>query len=536
MTVETLNTSVLVGALVLFAAIASVRMATRTGMPALLLYLLIGVVLGQFGLAWGEGSGDYSFATVLGYAALTVILAEGGLTTNWASIRPAMAPALILATAGTLLSVGVVAVGAHYLLGMAWQTSLLVGAIVSSTDAAAVFSVLRRVPLPSRISGVLEAESGLNDAPVVILVVTLVGIASGHDRPSPWLVLWHMASELTGGALIGVAIGVLGARLLRNVALPASGLYPIAVLALSGLSYGAAASAGTSGFLAAYLAGLVLGNSDLPHAQAVRGFAEGLGWLAQIGLFVLLGLLVDITTLGKAVVPALIIGTILLLAARPISVLVALPWMEHRVRDWLFLSWAGLRGAVPIILATIPLAVHAPGTDGLFETIFVLVVIFTLVQGPSLPWVARRMGLDSGGTVDLGLETSPLGAFDARVLQVRIGPESKLHGMEIIELRLPAPAKVTLIVRDEETMVPAPATRLKRGDGLLVVLPTSALGATEARLRALHEGGRLAQWRHLGPAPPAPRLRWPRRLRSARPEPAPTSRRAGTTDAVRKRD
>ena len=498
MHVETLNHAVLVGAVVLFLAIASARLATRTGTPALLLYLLIGVVLSEIGLAWDHGQAHLDMATLLGYAALAIILAEGGLTTNWASIRPAMAPAVLLATVGTMLSVAVITVTTHLLLGVPVLTALLIGGIVSSTDAAAVFSVLRKVPLPSRLSGRLEAESGLYDAPVVLLVVALGGLAAEGGELHPLLLAVTMISELAGGTVIGLAVGALGARILRVVALPSSGLYPVAVLALAGLSYGAAATVETSGFIAVYLSALVLGNSDLPHAQAVRGFSEGLAWLAQIGLFVLLGLLVDLSVLPGVVLPALVIGTVLLVVARPVSVLVALPWLQEKRRDWLFLSWAGLRGAVPIILATIPIQVHAPGTTGLFETIFVLVVVFTLVQGPTLPWLARRLGLDAGQTVDLGLETAPLGALDARVLHATIGPESRLHGVEILELRLPQKAKVSLVVRGEDTIVPGPSTRLRHGDSLLIVAPLAALPGTQARLRAVDQGGRLAQWHHVG--------------------------------------
>ncbi len=192
---------------------------------------------------------------------------------------------------------------------------------------------------------------------------------------------------------IGLGLGWLGARMLRSVALPSSGLYPIAVLAFCALAYGAADVLHTSGFLAVYLAALVLGNADLPHRPTVRGFAEGLGWIAQIGLFVLLGLLVSPSDLLEQVVPALVIGTVLLLLARPLSVLASVSWLGYSWRDQAFLSWAGLRGAVPIVLATVPVQLGVPGTEGLFELVFVLVVVFTLVQAPTLPRVARRLRL-----------------------------------------------------------------------------------------------------------------------------------------------
>ena len=239
----------------------------------------------------------------------------------------------------------------------------------------------------------------------------------------------------------------------------------------------------------------MLGNADLPHRPTVRGFAEGLGWLAQIGLFVLLGLLVSPAGLLAQVVPALVIGTVLLLVARPLSVVASVSWLGYSWRDQAFLSWAGLRGAVPIVLATVPVQLAAPGTEGLFELVFVLVVVFTLVQAPTLPRVARRLRLAADTPQDLEVESSPLGAIDAQVLTVGVGPASKLHGMELFELRLPKGAAVSLVVRDGTSFVPQPGTRLRRGDQLMVICPGPVRRVTERRLHVLSEQGRLAQWR-----------------------------------------
>ena len=498
MTVEELNLALLLGAAVLLVAVIAVRISVGTGTPSLLLYLGLGVLVGESGL--GIEFDDFELTNVLGYAALVLILAEGGLTTRWNSVRNAVGPAAVLATVGSAVSVAVVGVAAHLLLDIGWTQALLLGAIVSSTDAAAVFSVLRRVPLPRRLSGVLEVESGFNDAPVVIAVVALTAAAAGEDTQAWWELGLHAVGELAGGAAIGLAVGWLGGRRLRAVALPSSGLYPIAVLSLCGFAYGAASVLHTSGFIAVYLAALVLGNTDLPHRQAVRGFAEGLGWMAQIGLFVLLGLLVAPSRLAAQLVPALVVGSVLLLVARPLSVLASVAWFQVPWRDQAFLSWAGLRGAVPVVLATVPVVAQAPGTDGLFELVFVLVVVFTLVQAPTLPAVARWLRLRGDEALDLDVESSPLGAFSAEVLQVRIGPTSRMHGVEVFELRLPAGADVTLVVRDGEAFVPDRRTSLRRGDDLLVVASAAARDATERRLRAVSRGGRLAQWGR-GPGP-----------------------------------
>ena len=492
MTVDELNFALLLGAAVLLVAVIAVRISVGTGTPSLLLYLGLGVLVGESGL--GVDFDDFELTNVLGYAALVLILAEGGLTTRWRSVRQSVAPAGVLATVGSAVSVLVVGTAAHLLLDVPWTQALLLGAVVSSTDAAAVFSVLRRVPMPRRLSGVLEAESGFNDAPVVIATVALTAAALGDETHTWWGLVLEAAGELAGGAALGLAIGWLGGRRLRAIALPSSGLYPIAVMSLCALAYGAAAVLHLSGFIAVYLAALVLGNTDLPHRQAVRGFAEGMGWLAQIGLFVLLGLVVAPTKLPAQIVPALVVGLVLLLVARPLSVVASVPWFGFSWRDQAFLSWAGLRGAVPVVLATVPVVAQAPGTEGLFELVFVLVVVFTIVQAPTLPTAARWLRLQGDEAVDLEVESSPLGALGAEVLQVSIGPTSRIHGVEVFELRLPPGANVTLVVRDGEAFVPDRRTLLRRGDELLVVAGTAARDATERRLRAVSRGGRLAQW------------------------------------------
>ncbi|WP_426368759.1 potassium/proton antiporter [Streptomyces sp. E-08] len=497
MTVHQLNELLLVCSLVLLVAVAAVRISSRSGLPSLLLYLGIGVAIGQDGI--GNVAFDNAELTqVIGYAALVVILAEGGLGTKWKEIKPALPAAVVLSTVGVAVSVGITAAGAHYLVGLDWRQALIIGAVVSSTDAAAVFSVLRKVPLPSRVTGVLEAESGFNDAPVVILVVAF-STAGPVDH---WYVLvGTIALELAIGVAVGLAVGFAGAYGLRHVALPASGLYPIAVMAIAVSAYAAGAMAHGSGFLAVYLASMVLGNAKLPHAPANRGFAEGLGWIAQIGMFVLLGLLVTPHELAHDFWPAVVIGLVLTVVARPMEVLVSLlpfriPWQEQAL-----MSWAGLRGAVPIILATIPMVSKIEGSERIFNIVFVLVVVYTLVQGPTLPWLARALKLgDSSEAADLGVESAPLERLRGHLLSVAIPERSRMHGVEVAELRLPAGAAVTLVVREDASFVPGPATVLRHGDELLVVATDPVRDATERRLRAVGQGGKLAGWLGTGGA------------------------------------
>ena len=488
--VQTLNQALLAGCGVLLVAILAVRGSVRLGLPSLLLYLLIGVGLGDAGL--GVEFSDAELANALGFAALVVILAEGGLTTNWSELRPVARIGGSLATVGVAVSVGVMAVVAHVVFGMSWELAVLLGAVTSPTDAAAVFSVLRRVPLPHRINSTLEAESGLNDAPTVVLV-TLVS-AGGHHGVLGFAgeVVW----ELAAGVALGFGIGYVGAWLMRRAALPASGLYPLAVLSLTVFAYASAAMLHGSGFAAVYVAALVLGNSELPHRAATRSFAEGMAWLAQIGLFVMLGLLVSPGRITwEHVGLAFAAGLVLTFLARPLSVVVAalvqpMPW-----RELAFISWAGLRGAVPIVLATIPLSEGVDDATRLFDIVFVMVVIYTVLTAPSLPLVARVLKVARRSEPrDLEVEAAPLERIAADLLMVTISPRSLMHGVEVGELRLPPGASVSLIVRDERTIVPQERTVLRHGDELLVVAPRKSREQTEQRLRAVSLRGRLAHW------------------------------------------
>nr|WP_030500253.1 potassium/proton antiporter [Micromonospora purpureochromogenes] len=487
-----LDVALLVGAAVLLVAVGAVRFSTRLGVPSLLVYLALGVLLGEAGL--GIRFDDVELTRVLGFCALIVIIAEGGLTARWSTLRPVLGLAATLSTVGVVVSIVVVGVVVHLLLDLDWRLALLYGAVLSSTDAAAVFATLRRLRLPPRLVAALEAESGVNDAPVVLVVLLLS--RAGAEVAHPW---WYEALllgyELGVGAAVGVGAGLAGRYALRRAALPSAGLYPIAVVGFTVLAYAAGAVVHASGFLAVYVAGVLLGNSRLPHRQAILGFADGLAWLAQIGLFVLLGLLVSPSRLDTAVLPAVITGLALLLLARPLSVAVSALAFRVNLREQLFLSWAGLRGAVPVVLATIPLSLHVPGADRLFDAVFVLVVIFTLLQAGTLASAARRLGVIAPAEPnEIMLETAPLERMRADLLQLEVPDGSRLAGVHVDELRLPVGAAVTLVLRDGVGFVPGPDTRLKVGDSLLIVATAGVRDETERRLRAVSRRGRLARW------------------------------------------
>jgi cell volume regulation protein A len=454
------------GAAVLLLAVLAVRFSTRLGLPSLLVYLAIGLLIGESGL--GIQFSDAPLTATLGIAGLVLILAEGGLTTRWSVVRPALNWGIALATVGVAVSVAVTVSALHLLLGLDWPTALLWGAVLSSTDAAAVFSVLRTLKVSPRLAGALELESGINDAPVYIAVVLL---AAGD--PVRWWTPLLVGYELLVGGVVGVALGFGGAWALRRAALPATGLYPLATIAVCVLAFAAGQVLHASGFLATYLAGLVLGNARLPHRGDSQSFAEGLGWLAQIGLFVLLGLYASPTRLPGVLIPALVAGAVLILLARPLSVAFALAPFRASWRDQAFLAWSGLRGAVPIVLALIALTMDFPGAQLLVDVVFVLVVLLTVVQGVTLP--LDEMGAD--------------------LLQVRVPRPSRLHGVYLSELRLPTGAMVNLVVRDGKGFNPQPGTRLEEGDQLLVFTTADSRDRAEQRIRAVHRAGRLARWR-----------------------------------------
>lgn len=492
MTPAELNVVVLAATAVLLLGIAAVRVSTGAGLPSLLLYLGIGLAIGEAGL--GLSFDDAALAQVICSVALGVILAEGGLTTSLPVVRPVLGLASVLATVGVAISVTVTSTVAWLLLDVDPRTAILLGAVVSSTDAAAVFAVLRSLPLRARTRATLEAESGLNDPPVIIFV-TLVVSDLWFDL-EPGMALLGFLQQMLVGAVVGIAVAYTGRWVLAHLALPATGLYPLATLAFTMLGFGAAGVAGGSPFVAAYVAGLLLGNAGLPHQNAVLGFAEGLAWLSQIVLFVLLGLLASPARLGESLLPALVVGVGLTFLARPLSVLLCATPFRMPLREQVFVSWSGLRGAVPIVLATFPITAGLPGAQRIFDVTFLLVLVFTLIQGPTLPWLARRLGLvEPVWTRELDFEHAPFEDMGASMLTVDIPDGSRLGGVEVVELRLPGDAVVALIHRDDDLFVPKGTTPLRCGDQLMLAVTDSERSQVEQRLRAISRAGRLATWK-----------------------------------------
>jgi potassium/hydrogen antiporter len=492
MTLEELAPVLLVGAAIVLVSVLGVRLAGRLGVPGLLLYLVLGLLLGTFFPAMDLQ--DAELATVLGYSALVLILAQGGLTTRMSQLRPVMWPAITLASLGVGVSIAVVAVPLVLLLGVSTQNAILIGAVLAATDAAAVFSVMRRMRISSRVRTLLEAEAGFNDAPVVVLVSV---VSSGAFDSTPyWQIPVIVLAELIGGAAVGIAVGYLARWVLPRLALPAVGLYPIAALALLVGAYGLADVLHVSGFLAVYVAAVLIGSTArLPHRRSIIGFADGLAWIAEIGLFVMLGALAEVSRLPEAIPLALAVCAILVFVARPLATVVSLvpfrlPWSTIA-----FTSVAGLRGAVPIVFAAIPLGLGVPGARLVFDVTLIVVLILMLVQMPILKRVGQRLGVvKSDEAVELELESAPLDGMQAQVLGIEVPAGSGLVGTFVNEIGLPDGAVVSLIVRAGTAIAPDANTRVRAGDQVLIVTTEEAREATEQRIRDVVDRGRLARW------------------------------------------
>lgn len=492
MTLDALAIALLVGGAVVLVSVLGVRVAGKLGVPGLLLYLVLGLVLGSAFPSLQLT--DASIAPALGYAALVLILAQGGFTTPVAQLKSVMWPAITLASLGVAISITVVAIPLILWIGVETEVALLIATVLAATDAAAVFSVMRKLRISERLRTLLEAEAGFNDAPVVVLVSVISSGAIGRD---PWWSIPFMVlAELIGGALVGVAIGYAARWALPRLALPAIGLYPIAALAFAVVAYGAASVLHTSGFMAVYIAAVIIGSAPrLPHRRSVIGFADGLAWIAEIGLFVMLGLLADIERLPQAIPLALVITGLIMLVARPLAAAASLLPFRFGIRNTVFAGFAGLRGAVPIVFAAIPLGLGVPGAEMVFDATLLVVLALLAIQTPLLPKVSAAVGVilpDEPRAIDV--ESAPLDAMGTVVLGVEVPMDSGFVGTYVSELGLPPGAVVSLIQRADGVVVPDDNTRLRAGDQLMVVTTEKCQAPTEARLRAVSEHGRLAGW------------------------------------------
>jgi len=453
--------------LLLAASVLASRTSGRAGVPVALLFLLVGMVAGA---AAGIHFEDHRLAFRAGTVALVLILFDGGLSTPVASIRRVLAPAAALATLGVVGTALLVALAARAL-GLTWAQAALFGAIVSSTDAAAVFSVLRsaRIQLRRRVAHVLEIESGVNDPMAVILTLGFTTALAEHRAPG-WELAWDVALQLAVGLALGWSVGRAGRFVLPRARLAAGGLYPVLTLALAFVSFGAATLLRGSGFLAVYVTAVVLGNGPLPYRSGLVRVHDAMAWFSQVGMFLVLGLLADPARLAPIALPALAIALFLTFVARPVAVLPCLLPFRFSAREIVFIAWVGLRGAVPIILATYPVLAGVEGARRIFDLVFFVVVVSTLLQGAPIRWLARRLGLVIPGppAPRAVLEIVSRDPLAGEVLSFYVEPASAVSGSAIADLPFPEGANVMLIVRGQELVPPRGQTLLRSGDHVYV--------------------------------------------------------------------
>jgi cell volume regulation protein A len=472
---EPIATAILLTAfgVLLGASVGLSRASARLGLPVALLFLLVGVLAGSEGIG-GIPFDDYHFTFRLGTTALVLILFDGGLNTSFSAARAVLLPSIVLATVGVVATAGLVAVAAHAI-GLSWPMALLLGSIVSSTDAAAVFSMLSTTGtrLRQRVGQMLELESGLNDPMAVILTTALTaGLASGH-RVSPLALAIDVAIEMTVGAVVGVAIAYAGRWLIMRIRLPAAGLYPAFTLAIACLSFGVTTLMHGSGFLAVYVTGMMLGSGALPHAVGIRRVHDALGWLSQVLMFLLLGLLVYPSRVWQVASIGLTLALFLALIARPVVTAVCLAPFRYPWRESTYVGWVGLRGAVPIVLATIPVMAKVAGARELFDVVFFIVVVGALIPGATVPWITRRLRMESQAPPPpkASIEIDARAPRGDELHAYFVSPHLAVTGALISEIPFPSGVAVSMLERAGALIAPSGSTRILEGDYVYVIAP-----------------------------------------------------------------
>ncbi|KLK87219.1 potassium transporter [Methanoculleus sediminis] len=480
----------LVGIALLFLiSIVANKFSERLGVPALLIFLVVGMLAGSEGPG-GIPFDDPAIAQIIGIIALAYILFSGGLDTRWEQIQPILWPGIALSTVGVVLTATMLGGFAVLVLGFSPLTGLLLGAVVASTDAAAVFSVLRtaRARLQGNLRPLLELESGSNDPVAVLLTIGIIGVILAPGT-SLLAVVPMFVQQMAVGGLLGYGMGQAVIFLINRLKLEFEGLYPVLSLTMVLLTYGLTATLGGNGFLAVYVAGLVMGNSIVVHKKSLIRFHDGIAWLMQIVMFLALGLLVFPSQLVSAVVPGLLAALFLILIARPVAVLITLlPW-KMPVNEKVLVSWVGLRGAVPIILATYPLVAGVPNAELIFNIVFFIVLVSALVHGTSIPSVARWLGLAAPleETRKLSREFDVDPDTPSQLLELVIPPDAPAAGKQVVDLGLPKGALIILMQKGDERFVPGGSTIIEIGDTLLFLTTGDLADVVRTRLLCREE-------------------------------------------------
>ncbi len=461
----------LIGSILLMASILAKKTFFRFGIPTLVLFLVVGILAGSEGIG-GIYFNDPQIAQLLGIIALNFILFSGGLDTRWESVKPILWRGVSLSTIGVLVTAVIVGLFVHMITDFTILEGLLLGAIVSSTDAAAVFSILRsrNIGLKGHLRPTLELESGSNDPLAYVLVISFTSLISNGEASPVWLVL-----DFVKGMVIGAASGYLMGRLMtaviNRIKLDIEGLYPVLVIAMLFFAYSFTQLIGGNGFLAIYLAGIVLGNSNFIHKKSILKFYDGQAWLMQIVMFLTLGLLVFPSRIVPILDTGLLIALVLMFVARPIAVFLSLSFFKMKVRDKLFISWVGLRGAVPIIFAMFPLVAGLSKADMIFNLVFFISTSSVLLQGTTLPLVAKwlKVTVPRKAKRVTPLDMELYDTIQSEFVEVILPGNSPAVGKAIVKLGLPKPTLIVLLVREGKYIQPNGATILEEGDKLLLL-------------------------------------------------------------------
>ena len=448
--------------------------APRLRVPGLVLFLGIGMAIGSDGFGWIAFS-DYKLERAIGIVALSLILFEGGLASGFDEIRPVLGTSISLATVGTLVTALVGGFAAAWLFNFSTLDGLLVGSIIASTDGAAIFAILRGSTLRRRLARTLEGEAGLND-PVAVLLV--LGFLDWIQKPGYGVgdMALLFVRQLGIGLAVGLAVGWLAVRGLQRTRLASTGLYPVASLAAAALAYGVADVSHGSGFLAVYLTGLALGSSQIPAKRTITAFHDGLAWLAQLAMFLTLGLLVFPSELGEVAVEGTVLAIVVAVVARPLGVAVATAAAGYSARERIVLGWAGLRGAVPVVLATFPVIEGISGSVKFFDIVFFAVLLSTLLQGTTFEPLARLLKVTSAvAALPRPLaETGTIRGLGAEVAEYPVGADDAIVGLRVRELGIPRNALLNVIVRGDQAIPPRGSTRIEAGDRLHVLVRQEA--------------------------------------------------------------
>jgi cell volume regulation protein A len=488
----------LVTGALLAAGLTAAILAGRIRVPALLLFLGIGMAVGSDGTGWIEFN-DYEFARRIGIVALVLILFEGGLAAGWPEIAPVWRPSLALATVGTLITAIIGGLIATWVFDVPTLEGMLLGSIVSCTDGAAIFAALRASTLRRRIARTLEGEAGFNDPVAVLLVLGFVDWIQKPDYGALDM-LWSFVHEMGIGGAIGLLVGTLAVRALRDVRLSSTGLYPVMSVAVCTLAFGLADVAHGSGFLAVYLAGLAIGSAELPAKRTIISFHEGLAWVAQLGMFFVLGLLVFPSRLGDVALDGTLLAVAAVVIARPVAVFASTAFGGFGIGERIVLGWAGLRGAVPIVLATFPVLAGVPDSGRIFDIVFFAILVSTLLQGMTFQTIATRLGVTTNeAAVPVPLTNVPaMRRLGAEIVEFGVNSGDAVVGVRVRDLGLPRDALLNVVVRGRQAIPPRGSTRVQEGDRLhVLVRQESAIDFSEL----------LERWptAPLGPPPRAPR-------------------------------